>query len=174
MTRMRNILLSAILLVLGACATQTFKPDQAPEYTITRNFTPFYQKRPLQGATTDASLSAKTRVKLLRKEMGYSLVLLEDSRTGYVSNKNMVVAPPGSQKKPFGSTSGESSAKPRRKKRFGPVATPTPSPVSQSGQVNTVPSQEPTAPSPTPPPDLPEPSPTPVPQAPVEKPKFRL
>jgi hypothetical protein len=187
MTFLRNILLSAGLLVLAACATQTFKPDQAPEYEITRSFTPFYQQRPIQGARTDISLNAKTRVKLLRKGMGYSFVQLEDSRTGYVANKNMAVAPPGSQKKPFGSTSDEAPTKPRRKKRPSPTPsagvspTPSPSPVSQGEQLKDIPSHDVNAPSPTPPPDLPKappevpaPSPTPTPQPPLEKPKFRL
>jgi hypothetical protein len=179
MTSLRNILLSAGLLALAACATQTFKPEQAPEYVITRSFTPFYQQRPIQGARTDISLTAKTRVKLLRKGTAYSFVQLEDSRTGYVANKNMAVAPPGSQKKPFGSTSDESPTKPRKKKR--PSPTPSPSPVYQGEQLKDSPSHDVVAPSPTPPPDLPTapqevpaPSPTPTPQTPLEKPKFRL
>ena len=183
MTFLQNILLSAALLVLTACATRTFQPDQAPEYAITRNFTPFYQQRPMQGATTDVSLSAATRVKLLRKGTGYSFVQLEDSRTGYVANKNMQVAPPASQKKPLVSTSDEPQTKPRRKRRVAPApsARPTPSPASQGGQLKAIPSPGVTAPSPTPPPDLPtppqvvpEPTPTPAPQVPLEKPKFRL
>ena len=187
MTSLRNILLLGGLVVLSACATQTFTPDQAPEYEITRSFTPFYLQRPVQGARTDISLNAKTRVKLLRKGMGYSFVQLEDFRTGYVANKNMAVAPPGSQKKPFGSTSDEAPTKPRRKKRPSPIPgagvspTPSPSPVSQGEQLKDIPSHDVNAPSPTPPPDLPiapkevpAPSPTPTPQPPLEKPKFRL
>jgi hypothetical protein len=187
MTFLRNILLSAGLLVLAGCATRTFTPDQAPEYEISRSFTPFYQQRPVQGATTDISLDAQTRVKLLRKGMGYSFVQLEDFRTGYVANKNMAVAPPGSQKKPFGSTSDEAAIKPRRKKRPSPTPsagvspTPSPSPVSQGEQLKDIPSHDVNAPSPTPPPvlprapqEVPAPSPTPTPQPPLEKPKFRL
>ena len=179
MTFLRNLLLSAGLLVLAACATQTYQPDQAPEYAITRNFTPFYQQRPIQGASTDVSLTAATRVKLLRKGTGYSFVQLEDSRTGYVANKNMAVAPPASQKKPLVSTSDEPQPKPRRKKRVSPSPRPTPSPAFQAGQLKPVPSPGVTAPSPTPPPDLPAtpqvvPAPTPTPEVPQEKPKFRL
>jgi hypothetical protein len=177
---MRNVLLLGGLLVLSACATQTFKPDQAPEYTITRSFTPFYSGRPVEGATTDVSLAERTRVKLLRKETGYSLVQLEDSRTGYVANKNMVVAPPGSNERPFGSISEESQTKPRRKKRISRAAAPTPSPVSQGEQSRPMPQEVATPPSPTPTPrgapkETPPPTPTPTPQpTPVDKPKFRL
>ncbi|HET9523382.1 MAG TPA: hypothetical protein VFO90_04080 [Terrimicrobiaceae bacterium] len=180
---MRAVLLWGGLLVLSACATKTFSPDQAPEYTITRSFTPFYSERPVAGATTDISLSEKTRVKLLRKEMGYSLVQLEDSREGYVANKNMVVAPPGSQDRPFGSTVDESRPKPRRKKRII-RATATPTPVSLSEQPAPTPQEAATPPSATPTPQTapneppvptPAPTPTPTPQAtPLEKPKFRL
>jgi hypothetical protein len=118
MKSLRNTLLLGGLLVLSACATQTIEPDQALEYLISRSFTPFYQELPKQGATTDTSLSEKTRVKLLRKGTRYSLVQLEDSRTGYVSNKNMAVAPPKSQTKPR----DEPPTKPRRKTRVSPGA----------------------------------------------------
>jgi hypothetical protein len=173
MTSLRNILLLGALVVLSACATQTFTPDQAPEYEITRSFTPFYLQRPTQGARTDISLSEKTRVKLLRKGRVHSFVQLEDSRTGYVANKNMAVAPPVSERKP---TSDEAPAKPRRKKR--PSPTPSPSPVSQDEQSKDIPSRDVIAPTPTPPPDLPKapqeaPASTPTP-TPLEKPKFRL
>ena len=168
-------------MVLSACATQTIEPDQALEYSITRSFTPFYQEPPKQGASTDAALSEKTRVKLLRKGTRYSLVQLEDSRTGYVSNKNMAVAPPKSQRKPAGSPGDEPPSKPRRKTRVSPGARPSPSPVSQAEKLDAIPSPAVTAPSPTPPPDLPAtpqvvpaPTPTPTPKAPEEKPKFRL
>ncbi len=180
MMPMRAVLLLGGLLVLSACATKTFSPDQAPEHTITRSFTPFYSERPVAGATTDISLSEKTRVKLLRKEMGYSLVQLEDSREGYVANKNMVVAPPGSQDRPFGSTVDESRPKPRRKKRIIRAAAPTPTPVSLSEQPAPTPQEAATPPSATPTPQTapkepPAPTPTPTPQAtPLEKPKFRL
>jgi hypothetical protein len=164
-------------MVLSACATQTIEPDQALEYLITRSFTPFYQEPPKQGARTDTSLSEKTRVKLLRKGTRYSLVQLEDSRTGYVFNKNLAVAPPKSQRKPAGSPGDEAPSKPHRKTRVSPGARP--SPVSQAEKLDAIPSPAVTAPSPTPPPDLPAtpqvvPTPTPTPKAPEEKPKFRL
>ena len=177
---MRAVLLLGGLLAFSACATKTFSPDQAPEYTITRSFTPFYSERPVEGATTDISLSEKTRVKLLRKETGYSRVQLEDSREGYVANKNMVVAPPGSQDRPFGSTVEESRPKPRRKKRIIRAAAPTPTPVSQGEQPRPSPQEVTAPPSPTPTPQVvpketPAPTPAPTPQAtPLEKPKFRL
>ena len=165
MNFLRNTLLLGGLLVLSACATQTIESDQALEYVVTRSFTPFYQELPKQGATTDTSLSEKTRVKLLRKGTRYSLVQLEDSRTGYISNKNMAVAPPKSQRKPAGSPGGEAPAKPRRKTRVSPGAKPSPSPVSQAEKLDAIPSPAVTAPSPTPPPisqQRPKPFPRPL------------
>ncbi len=72
--------------ILGGCATQTFAPEAAPEYVIIRDFSPFYRMGPQQGRGPDTSLRADARVKLLRREMGFSLVQLEDLRTGYVAN----------------------------------------------------------------------------------------
>ena len=130
---MRDVLLLGGLLAFSACATKTLNPDQAPEYTITRSFTPFYSERPVEGATTGISLSEKTRVKLLRKETGYSRVQLEDSREGYVTNKNMVVAPPGAQERPFGST--VRNLNPSRKERSASSARPLP-PLPRSHRAN--------------------------------------
>ena len=181
MNFLRHTLLLGSLLVLSACATRTTQPDQALEYAVTRNFTPFYQELPKQGETTDTSLSEKTRLKLLRKGTKYSLVQLEDSRTGYVSNKNMAVAPPKSQKKPAGSTGDEPPTRPRRKTRVIPGPKPSPSPVAPAEKLEAAPSPAVSVPASTPPPDLPAtprvvptPAPTSAPQAPEEKPKFRL
>ena len=123
MRKLRNALLVATGMVFGACATQTFRPEVAPEYVVTRDPTPFYLSKPRQESTPDAALSAQTRVKLLRKQASYSLVLLEDSRTGYVANVYLTQAPSGSQQRPFGSLS---ETEPPRKKRAAPSPTPAP------------------------------------------------
>lgn len=175
MKNLRNLLVLASGMVITACATQTFRPDKAPEYVTTRDPTPFYLNSPERtGGPPDASLKAKTRVKLLRKKTGYSLVLLEDSREGYVANAYITPAPPESQTRPFGSAP-ESDSRTRRKARV--TASPTP----ESGQATGTPSTEVIAPPPSAPlsPDLNPPpgevpSPTPLPEVPVEKPKFRL
>ncbi len=184
MTSLRNVLLWGGLLVLSACASQTLNPDQAPEYVITRNLTPFYTERPVPGATTGVSLQEKTRVKLLRKGTTYSFVQLEDSRTGYVTTKNISVAPAEVQQRPFGATRAEPQVTPQRKKRVGGAArpAPTPTPIIETERLDSTPSQETSPPSPTPSPEIqapreepPPPPATPTPQAtPVEKPKFRL
>ena len=175
MRKLRNALLVATGIVFGACATQTFRPEEAPEYVVTRDPTPFYLSKPRQEGTPDAALSTQTRVKLLRQQAGYSLVLLEDSRKGYVANAYLTKAPPGSERRPFGSST-ETEPSPRLKRRATPSPTPTP-----SQPVETPPTQEASPPatstpespaSQAPPEEVP--SPTPAPEVPLEKPKFRL
>ncbi|MFZ4777168.1 MAG: hypothetical protein ACOYM3_17500 [Terrimicrobiaceae bacterium] len=87
-------LAGAVVIFLSGCAMETFAPEVAPEYVMIRDFSAFYRLGPQQGRGPDASLRTGTRVKLLRREMGFSLVQLEDLRTGYVANENMTVAPP--------------------------------------------------------------------------------
>lgn len=89
-----GILLVALMALLSGCATETFAPDVAPEYMVIRDYTPFYRLGPQQGRGPDITLRTGMRVKLLRKEMGFSLVQMEDLRTGYIANENMAVAPP--------------------------------------------------------------------------------
>ncbi len=160
-------LFAAAVILSGCAASQTYTPETAPEYVMIRDFTPFYRLGPMQGRP-DASLPAGTRVKLLRQEMGFSLVQLSDNRTGYVANENMVVAPklPPSA---TGSDSSSSSAPSGKKRRNVPD-----SPRYSGEQVNDIPMPEPNTPAPDlniAPEDVAAPAPTPTP--PAEKPKFR-
>lgn len=82
------------------CATQTYAPEVAPEYSVIRNYAPMYRLGPMQGRGPSASLRVGDRVKLLRREMGYSYVMLEDERSGYVANEDLVPAPPRPPKPP--------------------------------------------------------------------------
>ena len=173
MRKLRNALLVATGIVFGACATQTFRPEEAPEYVVTRDPTPFYLSKPRRGGTPDAALSPETRVKLLRQQAGYSLVLLEDSRRGYVANAYLTEAPSGSQQRP--SASPETAPSPRPKRRAAPTSTPAPTqpvepPASES---SAPPTSTPTSPDSQAPPEE-APFLTPAPEAPLEKPKFRL
>ena len=173
MRKLRNALLVATGMIFGACATQTFRPENAPEYLVTRDPTPFYLSKPRQEGTPDAALKTKTRVKLLRKQTGYSLVLLEDSRKGYIANAYLTQAPPGSQERSFGSSIETEPSRPKR--RAAPSPTPVPTqpletPASEASAPATI---TPASPAPQAPPEE-VPSPTPAPAAPLEKPKFRL
>jgi len=91
----RSILIAATVLLFGTgCAMETFAPETAPEYVAIRDFTPLYRFGPQQPGGPDVALKSGARVKLLRREMGYSFVQIEDKRTGYVANENIAVAPP--------------------------------------------------------------------------------
>jgi len=160
------VLLAAAVILSGCAATQTFTPETAPDYVMIRDYTPFYRLGPMQGRP-DASLPSGTRVKLLRQEMGYSLVQLSDSRTGYVANENMAPAPP----LPPSVTASDSSDAPRSGKKRRNVPD---SPRYTGEQMNDIPMPEPNTPAPDlniAPEDVAAPAPTPTP--PAEKPKFR-
>lgn len=170
-TRLLRGSLALLCLVLASCATETFAPEVAPEYVIIRDFTPYYRLGPQQGRGPDESLRAGTRIKLLRREMGFSLVQLADSRTGYVANENMTVAPP----RPPEQTRNEETTAPGSAKKRGGRSRAEDSPIYSGAQVNDTPLPDPNVP----PPDLnvePEimPNNIPVPSAtPAGTPKFR-
>lgn len=102
-TRLRRASALAVLtlaLLVGGCATKTLSPDVAPEYVVIKDFAKFYRLGPQQGGGPDASLRNGDPVKLLRNEMGFSFIQIEDGRTGYTANENIVPAPPGGVRKP--------------------------------------------------------------------------
>jgi len=168
----RVSLLSLIVaLGLGGCASESFSPEAAPEYVIVAEFAAFYRLGPQQPRGPDQSLRQGTRVKLLRREMGFSCVHMEDLQSGYVANESMEVAPPR-PKEPdaAAATSGSGgSRKPGNRQRAET------SPVYSGPQFNDTPLPDPNVP----PPDLnidPEvvPDTIPVPSAtPSGTPKFR-
>jgi len=80
-------------LCLAGCAEETYPPDIAPEYVAIHGGTAFYKLGPLQTAPPDERLDADERVRMLRREMGYSLVLLPNGQTGYVANEDLAPAP---------------------------------------------------------------------------------
>lgn len=158
-------------LALSGCAMETFAPDTAPEYVVIRDFSAFYRLGPQQGRGPDASLRTGARVKLLRREMGYSLVQLEDLRTGYLANENMAVAPPRPPEE-IRPASPDASATGRKR---GARSRAEDSPIYSGPQINDTPLPDRNVP----PPDLnvePEimPDTIPVPAGtPAGTPKFR-
>jgi hypothetical protein len=89
-------LLAAAVLFSG-CASETFAPEAAPEFVVIRDRVAFYRFGPAQAGRPEAELSRSQRVRVLRKEFGYSLVQLEDERVGYVANEDIAPAPPEEQ-----------------------------------------------------------------------------
>jgi len=84
----------AAFALAGCVATQTYSPAEAPEMVVVKDFTPFYSIGPQQMQGPDVSLRLEQRLKLLRREFGYSYVQLDDGRMGYVPNENIAPAPP--------------------------------------------------------------------------------
>ncbi|CAN5790495.1 hypothetical protein BH09VER1_BH09VER1_18920 [soil metagenome] len=165
---LRTIPILAISALLAACAVQKYAPDTAPEYVIIKDYTPFYRLGPMQGRGPDATLKVNDRVKLLSREMGYSLVQLEDGedKSGYIENDAMAPAPPRPPISASGNTDSDSAQKKNGKHGSGAAYHGKP--------LNDTPLPDPKVP----PPDLniaPEevPNPTPAPSPPPEKPKFR-
>jgi len=164
MTNTLQIFLAlAVAMFATSCeTTQNFSPENAPDYLVIRDYAPFYRTGPMQARGPDASLPTQTRVKVLRLEMGYSLVQLEDLRAGYVANENIALAPPRRPSEVEPEPSRRSRRSSSNSERF------------RGEQLNDIPLPDPVAP-----PDLniaPEDmlAPPPSPQATPEKPKFRF
>lgn len=170
MNQLRRWLIVCVVMAVAGCAsTQTYNSDSAPEYVIIQDFTPFYKNGPMQGMGPNASLTASTRVKLLKQDMGYSYIQLPDGRTGYVANESMAPAPPRPPESRLESddASADSSRSGRGKKRPS-------SPKYTGEQLNDIPLPDPNVPAPdlnVAPEELPSAIPSPTPSA--EKPKFR-
>jgi hypothetical protein len=127
---------------LAGCAMQTFTPESAPDFQVVSQFAPFYQYGPNQAMGPSQVLRAGTRFKLLSRELGFSKVLLDDGRTGYVANEQMSIAAPLPRPSPAAATA---SPTPGKKGRGKPE-----SPVYRGPAVNDIPLPDPNIP----PPDL--------------------
>jgi hypothetical protein len=100
------VLFFSVVCLVG-CVTQSFDPAKAPEFLVDADYAPFYALGPGQGRGPDASLQRGERVKMLRREFGFSYVEIRDGRAGYVANEEIAPAPP---------LEPESSARPSRKR----------------------------------------------------------
>ncbi len=87
------VLFFSVVCLVG-CVTQSFDPDKAPEFLIQADYAPFYTLGPGQERGPDASLQRGERVKMLRREFGFSYVEIKNGRTGYVANEEIAPAPP--------------------------------------------------------------------------------
>jgi len=100
----------ALCVGLSACKTAPTVPSTEEEYMVIQDFTPFFVNGPQQFRGPDQILRTNERVLMTRKEWGFSLVKLENGRTGYVANELLAVAPPKPKPKPivesFTTTSG--------------------------------------------------------------------
>ena len=91
-TQIRFALFCAMICLVG-CATEKFDPSQAPEFLVKEDYGLFYLIGPAQERGPDASLRHGERVKMLRREFGYSYVTIADGRSGYIANEALALAP---------------------------------------------------------------------------------
>lgn len=90
---MRRLLFLVLSVLAVGCASESYAPDVAPTYVIIRENAPFYRYGPQQPGAPEALLQVNDRVKMLRKEFGFSLVQHPKGPTGYVANEDMTLAP---------------------------------------------------------------------------------
>jgi hypothetical protein len=111
------VLLAASAVLLTSCSFVEYNSTNAPRMVVVTERTPFYHNGPAQGQGPDMSLLKGDEVRVLRKEIGFSFVLLEDGQNGYVSNEDLKPAPtasptPGKKAKSAPATATNAPAKP--------------------------------------------------------------
>lgn len=82
-----RLLLFAAAACLSACSSIEYNSTNAPRMVVVVERTPFYMNGPAQGNGPDTSLVKGDVVQVLRKEIGYSYVRIEDGANGYVANE---------------------------------------------------------------------------------------
>jgi hypothetical protein len=87
-------LILALALLLPACSSIEYAPDQMPWMVVLHDEVPFYLHGPAQGNGSDRTLAKGDEVQVVRKEFGFSFVQLEDGKKGFVANEELAVAPP--------------------------------------------------------------------------------
>ena len=102
---------SAALLLLAGCSTTGPGARAGEPYIVNSHGTLFYSFGPVQAAGPDFSLPAGQRVTMLSYSYGYSHVVTQSGRAGYVPTDDLQPAPPAPSPKP-GSTP---SATPHRR-----------------------------------------------------------
>lgn len=86
-------LLLASVLLLPGCSSVEYNSTNSPRMVVSSDRTPFFHNGPAQGNGPDLSLIKGDVVEVLRKEIGYSFVRIEDGRNGYVANEALSPAP---------------------------------------------------------------------------------
>ena len=84
-----SILSLATILLLAACSSIEYNSTNSPKMVVSVDHTPFYHNGPLQGNGPDLSLAKGDEVEVLRKEIGYSFVRINDGQNGYVANDDL-------------------------------------------------------------------------------------
>ncbi len=153
-----TIVSAALCFMLSACATPSADPHTTA-YTVSAVTTPFYKYGPAQAFGADETLSNGAHLTMLKREFGYSHVMLDNGLSGYVATDDLKAAPPL-----LAMTKGQpklaSGLFPRRKQTLGGGSKPQPLPAFDLRDV-----------PPPPLPSNPEPAQS---QQPESKPPFRF
>ncbi len=115
-TRKNLWLLAGALVVTGCSGFKTFDPKSPPDF-VTVKPTKFYLKGPMQLEKPD-ELPAEAFVKLMKRDPGFCVVVLDDGRTGWVDTRHLRPAPPS------GHPVRKAEIIPERMVKYVPVALP--------------------------------------------------
>ena len=85
--------LLAVLLLITGCSCVEYNSTNSPRMVVVADRTPFFHNGPAQANGPDNSLIKGELVDVLRREVGYSLVRVEDGQNGYVANDALEPAP---------------------------------------------------------------------------------
>ena len=89
---------AAGLVVAGCARVETYDRKSAPEY-VTVKATDFFVNGPMQPGRP-IELPAQEFVKVLSRDPGFSVVLLEDGKSGWVDSRSIRPAPPAGRAVP--------------------------------------------------------------------------
>ena len=92
-----GFLLLASALLFQGCSSVEYNSTNAPRMVVVVERTPFFHNGPAQGNGPDLSLVKGDVVEVIRKEIGYSFVRIEDGQNGYVANEALHLAPTPNQ-----------------------------------------------------------------------------
>jgi hypothetical protein len=104
MAGLRLMLALAGGIVLTGCETSKQGPTDG-YYVVTSKQAQVYRFGPSQPTGADAILAVGQKVRMLRKEFGYSRVMTEDGMSGYISND--FIAPTTPPERPKTGTPGD-------------------------------------------------------------------
>ena len=108
------ILFLLTTLLFAGCSSIEYNSTNSPKMVVSVDHTPFYHNGPLQGNGPDLSLAKGDEIEVLRKDIGYSFVRINDGQNGYVANDDL---------KPVASSQ---SAQPTIDPQVTPSSTPEP------------------------------------------------
>jgi hypothetical protein len=96
----------------GCAGPETASPG-AGRFTVKKK-TPFYKYGPAQAVGADFSLDSGTQLTVIKREVGYSRVMLDNGQSGYVATEMLGPVEVKPAPTPAASGSKKKSSRPRR------------------------------------------------------------